>query len=113
MGNLCSTVARSTGGIKAMGGAAQGEFETCLGPMQLRLGPAGELLARAHLLEQRTHDFLIGAASQTALQEAWCLISKCLRETLSYDIQIIPSTVLEPLLEQHTALMRLFFRGWL
>ena len=96
---------RALGGIKVMGCAKQGESQTMLGPMQLRLASATERLCKAKLLAKRISDFIEGSSSPTSFHEAWCLARFSLRETLSYDARIIPRHIIQPLLLEHADVM--------
>eukprot|EP00973_Karenia_brevis_P028357 3909460-Karenia_brevis.AAC.1 len=89
-----------------MGGAAQGEFESQLGTAQMRLEPAAKRLDKAKILATRVGDFIAGAAHQTRLHEAWCITRFCIKEALSYDIRVIPKPLLDPILAEHSRIMR-------
>ena len=105
VGGFSSLVPRSTGGIKVMGCAAQGESEAVLGHLQMRLAPARDRLQKAKELLERVEDFLQGSPSPTSLHEAWCLVRFSAREALSYDIRAIPRAAIQPLLLEHANLM--------
>eukprot|EP00973_Karenia_brevis_P026450 3648938-Karenia_brevis.AAC.1 len=106
MGHFASMLPRAYGGLMIMGNAAQGDFKAMLGPDQLRMKPARERLNKAIALERRLCDYIDGSKSTTKLHEAWCMTRFCLKECLSYDIRVIPSTELMPLLDDHADLMR-------
>eukprot|EP00973_Karenia_brevis_P065345 9078215-Karenia_brevis.AAC.1 len=89
-----------------MGGAAQGDFTCSLGPMQKRIESARERLEKAAELACRIKEFIDGSADKASLHEAWILATKCVKEALSYDIRIIPSDVLGPILARHHCIMK-------
>eukprot|EP00973_Karenia_brevis_P084398 11713338-Karenia_brevis.AAC.1 len=102
---IFSSLPRFFGGLRVMGNAAQGDYQSDLGGSQLRLQPAWDRLNRAKTLGRRLCDYIEGARSKTKLHEAWCMTRFCVREALSYDIRVIPSDVIKPLLEEHADLM--------
>ena len=104
--HICSDIRRSIGGIKVMGSAAQGQFESMLGPMQLAAQPAGERLQKSISLGERLRLYIEGSQDDTKRHVAWCLLTKCIKEALSYDIRTLPLDIMKPLLEQHAALLR-------
>eukprot|EP00973_Karenia_brevis_P003001 409971-Karenia_brevis.AAC.1 len=89
-----------------MGAAAQGEFESMLGPMQKRLVPAVERLHTAKRFARRLQDYLFGADDCNSLHVAWCLAARSLKEALAYDIRVCPADVMEPLLTELTSCLR-------
>ena len=93
--SFCERLQRAKGGLKIMGEAAQGEFESYLSSFQERLTPAHERLAKAKKLAERIRDFMSGSDRQTKLQEAWCLIRFCLKDGLACDVRIIPKPMME------------------
>eukprot|EP00973_Karenia_brevis_P030373 4188491-Karenia_brevis.AAC.1 len=99
-------VPRDAHGLTVMGGACQGEFAMRLGPQQLLLESAWKRLDAAKVFGQRIRQFCEGSVDQCSLHVAWCMTLKSLREALAYDIRIIPSDTLEPLLKQHAQVMR-------
>eukprot|EP00973_Karenia_brevis_P024665 3402658-Karenia_brevis.AAC.1 len=94
------------GGLKVMGSAAQGEFESMLGPIQKRLMPAFERLRTAKRFARRLEDYLFGASDNNSLHVAWCLAARSLKEALAYDIRVCPVDVLEPLLTELASCLR-------
>ena len=89
-----------------MGNAAQGSLETCLGPYQLALKPATERLGKALHFGKRIISFLDGSKDTCSVSAAWWLLSKSMREALSYDIRIIPRTRLQEILTLHETALR-------
>eukprot|EP00973_Karenia_brevis_P032965 4549824-Karenia_brevis.AAC.1 len=77
-----------------------------LGPCQLQLAPARKRLSAAIAFGRKILDFCEGSTDQCSLHIAWCLLAKSLREALAYDVRIIPTEILEPLLVEHAAVMR-------
>jgi len=97
---------RTMGGLKVMGCAAQGDFESMLGPMQKRLQPAGERLMKSQRLAMRIAEYMHGANDRATLHTAWYLTTKSLKEALTYDIRTCPPEAMRPLLVEHEANLR-------
>ena len=89
-----------------MGNAAQCSLESFLGPYQKALQPAAERLEKAEWLGKRIEDFLEGSQDACGVSVAWWLLCKCMKESLSYDTRIIPSTNLADILQRHQHALR-------
>eukprot|EP00973_Karenia_brevis_P080876 11220016-Karenia_brevis.AAC.1 len=92
---LYQLVPRVTGGLELLGGAAQGELETHLGPYEKMLGPAKMRAARAMHFIARIRAFAVSNVHEACHQMAWFLLSKSVAHALDYDAKLVPSLVLD------------------
>ena len=88
--SFASKLRRSVGGVRALGSAAQGQFESILGPYQLSAAPAQARLHRAVEYARRLKEFVVEANDDHCLHTAWLHASKSLSNALSYDARLMP-----------------------
>lgn len=91
---------RQVGGIKSMGTAAQGKYESMLGPYAMRLGAAKERVEAAEKLSRGVVDYLNKSVDPMRAHAAWVITQKCIKEALAYDIRITPRDDLIPHLDR-------------
>jgi hypothetical protein len=97
---LFSNIPRSIGGISALGAAAQGQWETNLGPWQLMLAKATERTERAEALARNLIRYIRDSNSPHRLQVAWILTRHCIAQALVYDARLIEPGALHPLAQR-------------
>ena len=78
------------GGIKALGSAAQGAFETQLGPHALGTHATRVRLSKALVYAQNLKQYIHECADECHLHISWIHVSKCLAKALSYDARLLP-----------------------
>ena len=74
--------------------------------MQQAAQPPGERLLKALHLGEWLQKYFAGSSEHATRHVAWCLLTKCVREALSYDVRVLPFDVVRPMLERHAGLMR-------
>ena len=79
----------SIGGISALGAAAQGQWETNLGPWQLMLAKATKRTERAEAFAQQVVRYIRECNSPYRLHVAWLLTRHCISQALVYDARLI------------------------
>ena len=90
---LFQSIARSTGGFKCLGSAAQGQLESRLGPYQFSLGPMHKRLEKARHFCDRLVDFIRRSPDESSLHIAWLHVSRSISRALSYDARLIDPSV--------------------
>lgn len=88
--NMFSSICRSIGGIKCLGSAAQGRFESFLGPYQLNVSPALKRLQAALSYGDKITRFVQKSADSYSLQIAWHHAAQSLPRALCHDARLIP-----------------------
>ena len=90
-----------------MGSCIQGESEAILGPFQKGIQIAVERLQVARTMATRLHEALDNCAAEQRAHAVWVSIQYHLRNLLSYDTRLHPSTVLQETLATHEQAVKL------
>ena len=84
-------ITRSTQGLATMGCAAQGSYESVLGPFQYAVHAASRRLDKASVFHDKLAELVSSCTDDVTLHAAWLLIAKSLNQTLCYDARLLHS----------------------
>ena len=99
-------ICRSSNGLATMGCAAQGTFESALGPYQFALESARKRLDRASIFKDKLTELVATDTDDSTLHVAWLLTTKSLNQTLTYDARLLRPEVLAGVTGQLGSMVR-------
>ena len=99
-------ICRSSNGLATMGCAAQGTFESALGPYQFALESARKRLDRASIFKDKLTELVATDTDDSTLHVAWLLTTKSLNQTLTYDARLLRPEVLAGVTGQRGSMVR-------
>ena len=92
---LNSVVVQDLSGLPLLGSAAEGEFESCLGPFALHSAPVQKRLDNARLLTSALLDMCSVVLECPSRQCIWILLSRLLCHRLDFDARMLSHSTIE------------------